>query len=785
MKKVAMVLLLITLLIPVSLIQAAPSQQGIVVPSAGQRAPGVQPLGDSTNPPPFPSESEPFTALNDDKLTLAYELVNSLSKQQKALIGELMVKNRSETLEAATAEMARALESGDSLTVDASALDSLRAELERWQRDMEAGLATILSPEQYALYLDSLLPPPSSLPQNEIDTRNDCYYAYYYGYYGNYYAYYFYLYAYYTYQSADDPYTHLVLSLAYNDYLQSLYGYTYAYYAYNNYYNQTYAYYTYYYTRHAEGTSLYGTYMAYVLYTWTTSNPYSYNTYLYGAYSYNYITIADNYAYACYATLGGQAAPKEEPVTLAKVGGLESEAALPKIDPTAPPLPEGVSRDDLAMALDGQKVQATISWVRSLTPEQREKVRAAVFAQKLPYLPGQNARPEDIEAVLASLVNWQNTISARLSKILSPEQYQQYLASLLPPPNVEVLKGIEAQSDCYSAYYYNYYGVVYGYQYYLYAYYTYTTYQQSDPYVLDNYLFGYYSYLDSYYGYLYSYYAYVYYYNQTYGYYAYYYTRHAEGFSYYGLNFAYMTYTWLPYTDPYNTYIYAYYTYYYIHIGDDYAWNCYTPPGWVTIIYENFEGTFPGSWSVFDNYSGYGEYYWAKRSCRPYQGSYSGWAVGGGANGSYLSCGSNYPNNAESWMVYGPFSLSGASDADLTFKLWLNAETNYDFICRLASINGTNFYGTCTTGNTGGWVARELDLTNVPTLGNLLGRSQVWIALVFDTDSSVTYSEGAYVDNVLLRKCIGTCTGGGPVPPSEPQGLQEWTTSFYLPVSKE
>jgi hypothetical protein len=53
--------------------------------------------------------------------------------------------------------------------------------------------------------------------------------------------------------------------------------------------------------------------------------------------------------------------------------------------------------------------------------------------------------------------------------------------------------------------------------------------------------------------------------------------------------------------------------------------------GWVTLASEDFEGSFPGSWRVRDNDGTInGEYYWAKKSCRPYAGSYSGWAVGGG-----------------------------------------------------------------------------------------------------------------------------------------------------------
>ena len=178
------------------------------------------------------------------------------------------------------------------------------------------------------------------------------------------------------------------------------------------------------------------------------------------------------------------------------------------------------------------------------------------------------------------------------------------------------------------------------------------------------------------------------------------------------------------------------------------------PSSWTTIASQDFEGAFPGAWQVFDNDgTTNGEYQWAKRNCKSYAGSYSGWAVGGGANGAVLTCGANYPNNADSWMVYGPFSLTDATASDLQFKLWLNSETSYDQICRLASINGTNFFGTCTTGNSGGWIDKVLDLSNVYNLGNLMGQSNVWVALVYSSDASNNYPEGAYVDNIVLRKC--------------------------------
>lgn len=179
---------------------------------------------------------------------------------------------------------------------------------------------------------------------------------------------------------------------------------------------------------------------------------------------------------------------------------------------------------------------------------------------------------------------------------------------------------------------------------------------------------------------------------------------------------------------------------------------------WVNITTLDFEGAFPGSWILLDDSaSDGGEYLWGKRNCQVSAGSYSGWAIGGGAQGSALACGSNYPNYIRSWMTYGPFSLTGAQEAELSFKRWLNSESyvNTDFgdwLCAMYSTDGTDFNGTCGSGNTGGWEDRAFDLANV------IGESQVWVAFFFKSDFEITYAEGAYIDDVVLRKCDNNCT---------------------------
>jgi uncharacterized repeat protein (TIGR02543 family) len=205
-------------------------------------------------------------------------------------------------------------------------------------------------------------------------------------------------------------------------------------------------------------------------------------------------------------------------------------------------------------------------------------------------------------------------------------------------------------------------------------------------------------------------------------------------------------------------------------------------PGWTTIVSENFEGSFPGSWNVLDNDgTTNGEYYWGKRGCKPYAGSYSGWGVGAGAQGSWLNCGNNYPDNTDSWMVYGPFSLVGATAADMKYKLWLNSESSYDYVCRLASTDGSNFSGWCTSGYTD-WTDRVLDLANVPNLGNLLGQLNVWVALQFYSDEIYNYAEGGYVDNIVLRKCTSaSCPVGVSAPLPANSRLVETPARKVLP----
>jgi len=188
----------------------------------------------------------------------------------------------------------------------------------------------------------------------------------------------------------------------------------------------------------------------------------------------------------------------------------------------------------------------------------------------------------------------------------------------------------------------------------------------------------------------------------------------------------------------------------------------------VIIKSENFEGSFPNQWSLFG-----GDYTWGKRNCHAAGGSYSGWAVGGGSSGQSLACGSDYPDDVDSWMIYGPFSLADATAAEVLFSHWVYSENDFDTLFVGASIDGDWFYGPYFSGDSEGWLDGRFDLTNVATLGNLAGRAQVWIAFAFQTDEDTNYREGAFVDNIVLHKRATGSSGlepGGEAVPAFGQG---------------
>lgn len=181
-----------------------------------------------------------------------------------------------------------------------------------------------------------------------------------------------------------------------------------------------------------------------------------------------------------------------------------------------------------------------------------------------------------------------------------------------------------------------------------------------------------------------------------------------------------------------------------------------------TIFSDDFEGAFPGKWSLYDGGMGID---WAQTDYRSFEGTagtHSLYGSGGGANG--VAPPGPYPNDTYSWVIYGPFDLSDATSGQVIFQLWYQMESDYDEVYAGLSTDGNWFSGNSWTGDSAGWTECQLNLADY------LGQKEVYFALVFSSDYSMNF-EGAYADQVVCTANIvqryelsGTLTDEGGLP---------------------
>lgn len=167
------------------------------------------------------------------------------------------------------------------------------------------------------------------------------------------------------------------------------------------------------------------------------------------------------------------------------------------------------------------------------------------------------------------------------------------------------------------------------------------------------------------------------------------------------------------------------------------------------ILSEGFEGVWPpagGAWSVAGNPT------WDDDDFKPRTGGWSAWVANGGTLGIDPAT-NNYPNNMSAWMTYGPFALTRTTGTRLRFYYWNKSELNYDFLHWRVSLDGVNAnsYGSRTSGDSGGWQQMVMDLTQVPTLGNVVGQPCVWIHIGFTSDN-ISTDQGTFVDDIVLEQ---------------------------------
>lgn len=178
----------------------------------------------------------------------------------------------------------------------------------------------------------------------------------------------------------------------------------------------------------------------------------------------------------------------------------------------------------------------------------------------------------------------------------------------------------------------------------------------------------------------------------------------------------------------------------------------------VTIFSDNFEGAYPSpSWVL--RYTGSATNYtvnWGRSSYRKAGGSYSWWCVGSGSGAP--APGGHYPAGMGAWMQVGPFSLADATSASVELDLWLAKQNVQDVFGVWAATNVNGSYSSVYVdpANTGGVFRHE----TVP-LNSFVGAPQVWVAITFTSDASIQY-EGAYVDNVVIKKTVACSAPAAP-----------------------
>ena len=166
---------------------------------------------------------------------------------------------------------------------------------------------------------------------------------------------------------------------------------------------------------------------------------------------------------------------------------------------------------------------------------------------------------------------------------------------------------------------------------------------------------------------------------------------------------------------------------------------------WITIVTENCDDGNLNGWRLGDGSDDGKEYLWGCDDFRSQDGGMSAWPARSGANGIDPAA-NNYPNDMYSWIVYGPFDLSNAIDAEIKFDLWRRIESGYDFVFAGMSTDGIHFSGYYYDGNRS-WEQER------PNFSSFAGNSQVWVAFIFSSDSSIT-DAGPWIDNIQIRKKV-------------------------------
>lgn len=170
---------------------------------------------------------------------------------------------------------------------------------------------------------------------------------------------------------------------------------------------------------------------------------------------------------------------------------------------------------------------------------------------------------------------------------------------------------------------------------------------------------------------------------------------------------------------------------------------------WVTLLAEDFESGFPGTtWTLF--FEGEGPH-WDDWTCSYGDSpSHSAGCAAGGEGA--IGCGDYYPNFLNTFMTAGPISLpqENITAGILECVLNLDCEMELDDFFMLVSLDGVSEWNGFQYSGVFSHRTIDLDLSNVPFLGNVLDEPEIWVSFGFRSNESVVKENGAQIDDILL-----------------------------------
>jgi len=179
------------------------------------------------------------------------------------------------------------------------------------------------------------------------------------------------------------------------------------------------------------------------------------------------------------------------------------------------------------------------------------------------------------------------------------------------------------------------------------------------------------------------------------------------------------------------------------------------PEGWQDLYREEFDGGLGAGWTVTDTSTADGgEYFWGTTTFTYTSPITAVWAVGGGADGSGLVAGTDhYTDNVDSWLIYGPISLTQVFQADLTFDWWLDSAPGDWFgWCVMTDISdlSAGCDGPKIAGPIGTWISGTISLDEYA-----LTTTPIYLVFHFTSNDDGQTGRGAFVDNVVVRGDYG------------------------------